>query len=124
MAKGILKYSFFFYASVPFFVRHGKTSLASMVESVFEIHCSTEGPYIYLYGWNTEIRSFGLNKKTYYAFLRLSPDPFIPSGHCLPFCTFRTLLWITDLCLTCRLPAPFFCNKPLLLRTVYIWIFS
>uniref|UniRef100_A0A4W5PF12 Ig-like domain-containing protein n=1 Tax=Hucho hucho TaxID=62062 RepID=A0A4W5PF12_9TELE len=44
--KGILKYSFFlFYPSVPFFVRHGKTSLVTVVQSVFEIHCSTEGPY-------------------------------------------------------------------------------
>uniref|UniRef100_A0AAZ3RID2 LRRC8 pannexin-like TM region domain-containing protein n=1 Tax=Oncorhynchus tshawytscha TaxID=74940 RepID=A0AAZ3RID2_ONCTS len=29
---------------VPFFVRHWKTSLVFVVESVFEIHCTTEGP--------------------------------------------------------------------------------
>ena len=32
------------------------TSLVFLVESVFEIHCSTEGPYNYLYVWGTEMR--------------------------------------------------------------------
>ena len=37
---------------VSFFVRQWKTSLVSVVESVVEIHCSTEGRYRQMSVWN------------------------------------------------------------------------
>jgi hypothetical protein len=38
-----------------FFARHWKTFLVFAVESVFEIHCSLEGPYNCLYVWGTKM---------------------------------------------------------------------
>ena len=45
MLKGIINVRFFlpFYQEVPFFAKHWKPSLVLVVESVFEMHCSTEG---------------------------------------------------------------------------------
>ena len=46
MLKGIHAMLFLpIYQYVAFFVSYWKTSLDFVVESVFEIHCSTEGPY-------------------------------------------------------------------------------
>ena len=57
MLKWIFNVCFVLFLPIyQFFARQGKTALVFVVDYVFEIHCSTEGPYIYFYVWGTEIR--------------------------------------------------------------------
>ncbi|CDQ76207.1 unnamed protein product [Oncorhynchus mykiss] len=53
----IFNVCFFFFTHLPIgaLLWHWKSSLVFAVESVFEIHYSTEGPYNYLYVWSTEM---------------------------------------------------------------------
>ena len=44
-SKGYSMSAFFYTDLTTFLVRHWKTSLVFVIASVFEMHCSTEGPY-------------------------------------------------------------------------------
>jgi hypothetical protein len=59
------------------FAKYWKTSLVFVAESVFEIHCSTEGPYRQLYMWDTEMRYSLKNRVKHYYWTQIKPMQLI-----------------------------------------------